>query len=267
MNGWLELTLGAAFFAGLSGGVHCAAMCGPLVAIACGTRSEARLSRDRTPGPASGNGPTPSPFLARTLACNAGRIASYCAAGLAAGALGAAGLGTRGDPAVQNALLALMSGTLVLMAAYIGGMRSLARTLEAAGSVVWRRVEPCTRYFLPADTAARAFGLGLIWGWLPCGMVYLALVAAIASADPLHGAALMAAFGLGTLPNLVAMAASFRHLVAAARGRSARSVAAAAMAAAGFAGIAAALRPDLASAAGSWCMRLSGVASLLGGGF
>ncbi|MGW8182838.1 MAG: sulfite exporter TauE/SafE family protein, partial [Burkholderiales bacterium] len=66
-------------------------------------------------------------------------------------------------------------------------------------------------------------GLGLVWGWLPCGMVYAALVASLATADIRHGALLMLAFGLGTLPNLLAIGASFGYITRMARSRVART--------------------------------------------
>ena len=50
---------------------------------------------------------------------------------------------------------------------------------------------------------AQAFPLGLLWGWLPCGLVYSALVTALASGSAASGALMMLAFGLGTLPNLL----------------------------------------------------------------
>ena len=89
---------------------------------------------------------------------------------------------------------------------------------------MWRRIEPHSRRFLPADSAPRAFGLGMVWGWLPCGMVYAALIAALATADLWHGALLMLAFGLGTLPNLLTIGASFGYVARVARSRAVRMV-------------------------------------------
>jgi len=66
-------------------------------------------------------------------------------------------------------------------------------------------VEPLGRRFLPVRTPGQAFVLGLVWGWLPCGLVYSVLVWSISTADPAYGAALLLSFGLGTLPNLLAM--------------------------------------------------------------
>ncbi|HCA26675.1 MAG TPA: hypothetical protein DEP05_03375, partial [Betaproteobacteria bacterium] len=66
--------------------------------------------------------------------------------------------------------------------------------------------------FLPITSPFRAFVLGALWGWLPCGLVYSVLVTALASGGALTGALLMLAFGAGTLPNLLAMGLFARQL-------------------------------------------------------
>jgi len=251
MDSMLQLALAAAFLAGLTGGVHCAAMCGPLVGIACGPRGLA----------AGGSG-----WISRAVAYNTGRIASYSIAGALAAALGAARLSVRGGPAVQQLMLAAMRASLIVLAGYIAGIAPLARALETAGGVLWRRIEPQARRFLPVTTPARAFGLGLVWGWLPCGMVYVALVSALATADPALGALLMAAFGLGTLPNLLAIFASVRHFHRFVRGRVARVLAGAAIAAIGVAGLAKAMQPAAVLADGSLCLQIPGILAILQGG-
>ena len=185
-------------------------MCGGLVGIASGARAR-ELSRQA--------------WWQRALAYNAGRISSYVAAGALTGALGAAGLSLRGTPHVQQILLALMSGALIVLGAYIGGFAPLVRTIESAGAVLWRRIEPHSRRFLPADSAPRAFGLGMVWGWLPCGMVYAVLAMALASSSIVHGGLVMLAFGLGTLPLMVAMGFAFGKLVTVLQGRIIRSLA------------------------------------------
>ncbi len=86
--------------------------------------------------------------------------------------------------------------------------------VERAGGLVWKRLEPLGRRFLPVQTPSQAFLLGLIWGWLPCGLVYSVLVWSIATGDPVYGAALLFSFGLGTLPNLLAMGAAAAGLSA-----------------------------------------------------
>jgi len=80
--------------------------------------------------------------------------------------------------------------------------RALAFT-ERAGQHLWRHIQPFTRRFLPATTVLQAFPLGILWGWLPCGLVYSALATALSAGSPGQGALLMLAFGLGTLPNLL----------------------------------------------------------------
>ena len=237
MDGYLQLTVIAAFLAGLSGGLHCAAMCGPLIGIACGP---CRRGHERS-------------WLAQSLAYNAGRIASYVAAGTIAASLGAAGLALRGVPATQHAVLLVMSVSLILMAAYVAGLAPFVRAVERAGAAAWRHIGPRARRFLPADTPARAFGLGLVFGWLPCGLVYVTLVAALATADPWQGALVMAAFGLGTLPNVLAISAWFRAVSEAAKQPAARAVFALVIAALGVFGLLKAAHPAIFAATGEWC--------------
>jgi len=188
MAGWLGFIVSAAFAAGLLGGVHCATMCGPIVA-ACSSASRHSAS-DR---------------WRLALSYNAGRIASYTAAGAVAGFFGQASLTMRGGALVYAVMPYVASAALLVMALYVAGVPRVKRVLEAAGGVVWRRVRPWSRHFLPADTVPRAFGLGAVWGWLPCGMVYAVLVTAVAAGQPAEGALVMFAFGFGTLPNVLAL--------------------------------------------------------------
>ena len=191
MDGLLQVLLTSAALAGLLGGVHCAAMCGGIVAAVCGT----------------GGGDMP---WRKTYAYNVGRIASYTAAGAIVGALGQAGLAWRGDPLLRQTLMTGAGVTLMLLALFMAGWSPLVGMMEAAGAKLWRYVQPCTRRFLPANTIPRALGLGVLWGWLPCGMVYAVLLTAAATGDARDGALVMAAFGIGTLPNLLAVAV-FAH--------------------------------------------------------
>ncbi|WP_153146090.1 sulfite exporter TauE/SafE family protein [Dechloromonas sp. H13] len=172
----------ALFLVGLLGGTHCVGMCGGIVgALSLG--APARWSMH--------------------LAYNAGRIASYAAAGALAGALGAASLALDGQAPVRIGLYLLANLMLVALGLYLLGVtRALAFT-ERAGQHLWRVIQPLTRRFLPARTVGQAFPLGLLWGWLPCGLVYSALATALSAGAPGRGALLMLAFGLGTLPNLL----------------------------------------------------------------
>lgn len=172
----------ALFLVGLLGGTHCVGMCGGIVgALSMGAPARWALH----------------------LSYNAGRIASYAGAGAIAGALGAASLGLEGQVPVRLVLYFVANLMLVALGLYLlGATRALALT-ERAGQHLWRRLQPLTKRFLPARTPARAFPLGLLWGWLPCGLVYSALASALTAGSAGRGALLMLAFGLGTLPNLL----------------------------------------------------------------
>jgi hypothetical protein len=248
MDALLQISLAAAFLAGLSGGVHCAAMCGPLIGIACGSCNRARSGQ----------------WLRHALAYNAGRIATYLIAGMVTGAIGAAGLSLRGAPVTQQSVLVVMSCSLILLAAYIAGFAPFVHGVERAGAAIWRQVGPSAGRFLPVNTPGRAFGLGLVFGWLPCGMVYMVLIAALATADPLQGAMVMAAFGLGTLPNMLAISAWFKYVVTAAKGRWLRALIAVVIAAAGVVGILKATHPMTVSALGQ-CLDVPGIIAFISG--
>jgi sulfite exporter TauE/SafE len=170
------------FLIGLLGGTHCVGMCGGIVgALSMGAR--ARLSLH--------------------LAYNTGRIISYALAGALAGALGGASMVLSDQLPVRLILYVLANLMLVALGLYLVGVtRALALT-ERLGQKLWRHVQPLSKRFLPARTVAQAFPLGLLWGWLPCGLVYSALVTALTSGSALRGAGSMLAFGLGTLPNLL----------------------------------------------------------------
>jgi uncharacterized protein len=190
----MEPLAAAAFIAGLLGGVHCAGMCGGIAgSLAIAAR-----------------GPT----LARQLAFNAGRIGSYAVAGMVVGMLG--GLGQLAGPVLfaQTAMFALANVMILMLGLYIAGWGHAVLRLERVGGVVWRRVEPLARRFMPIDTTPKAFGAGLAWGWVPCGLVYTMLMLALASGSAAGGAAIMAAFGLGTLPTLLAAGLAAQRLMA-----------------------------------------------------
>ena len=122
MIGWLETIVAAAFVAGLLNGVHCAAMCGGIIGAACGPRRHARGSAAQ---------------WRLALGYNAGRITSYVAGGVLAGALGEAGLALRGGVQAQQIAMAVAGITLCVYALLIAGCKPVERTLESAGSVLW----------------------------------------------------------------------------------------------------------------------------------
>ena len=83
---------------------------------------------------------------------------------------------------------------------------------EKLGAVLWRKIQPVAKALLPLDRSAKALAYGLCWGFLPCGLVYSSLGWSLASGSALQGALLMCAFGLGTLPAMLAVGSFARSL-------------------------------------------------------
>ena len=79
------------------------------------------------------------------------------------------------------------------------------RLLERIGARLWPRIKPLAGKFLPFTSAWQAFPLGMVWGWLPCGLVYSMLTWSAAAGSAGGGALIMLSFGIGTLPTLFAL--------------------------------------------------------------
>ena len=187
-----EISYLTAFVVGLLGGAHCVGMCGGIVsALTFGLPQEQR-----------GRLTAMMPFQ---LAYNLGRISSYVVAGGIMGALGMLIAELMPVYYAQQLLLAVAGIFMILLGLYLGGWWMVLSRLERAGGALWRRIEPISRRLLPVRTPAQALVVGMIWGWIPCGLVYSMLVNAVAAGGALQGAALMFAFALGTLPTLLSM--------------------------------------------------------------
>ncbi|MCE1187396.1 MAG: sulfite exporter TauE/SafE family protein, partial [Rhodocyclales bacterium] len=113
---------------------------------------------------------------------------------------------------IQMGLYVVANLMLVAMGIYLIGFTRVLAGVESVGQRLWRRIQPYTRRFLPARTVAQAFPLGLLWGFLPCGMVYSVLATALVTGSAERGALLMLSFGLGTLPNLLLAGMLLKHL-------------------------------------------------------
>jgi sulfite exporter TauE/SafE len=129
---------------------------------------------------------------------------SYAAAGGIAGALGGLGLLYGGLLPARLVFLVVANALVILLGLYLAGLGTSVLALERAGSVVWRGLSRLGAKLVPAETPGRAVLVGLAWGWVPCGLVYSVLATALVAGSAARGAAVMAAFGLGTLPNLLA---------------------------------------------------------------
>jgi sulfite exporter TauE/SafE len=182
-----ELNLISVFLVGLLGGTHCVGMCGGIV------------------GALSLQLPERGGQWPYHLAYSLGRISSYTAAGILAGAIGASGLLLGGLLPVQKALYLAANLLLIALGLYLAGIWHAVVRLERIGGAIWQHLQPYSKKLLPVRTVPQAFGLGMLWGWLPCGLVYSVLITALATGSATNGGLLMLAFGVGTLPNVLAM--------------------------------------------------------------
>jgi hypothetical protein len=191
-------SISAAFLVGLLGGTHCIGMCGGIVgALSAGLSLDVQTSRRR--------------LIAAQLAYNTGRISSYTVAGALLGLFGQQ-LGDwhllAGFPAGR-----IVAGVImILFGIYLAGWWHSLLFLEQAGAHLWKYIEPLGRRYIPVRSVGQACLLGLVWGWLPCGMVYAVLALALASGSALDGGITMLAFGLGTLPVMLTMGLAFNTL-------------------------------------------------------
>lgn len=186
-----QLTFFSAFIVGLFGSVHCVGMCGGIVGS---------LTLNAT-----GKTESAHTVVVYSLLYNIGRISSYVVAGVFFGFLGQQLLDAIFIKQAQL-IAGLVAGCFMLaLGLYVAGWwRGLVR-VEQLGHRLWKIIEPVGRRLLPVRTARQALMLGMLWGWLPCGMVYTALVWSLSAANPLTGAVLMLGFGLGTLPTLIVL--------------------------------------------------------------
>ncbi|MGB1109496.1 MAG: sulfite exporter TauE/SafE family protein [Gammaproteobacteria bacterium] len=176
-----------AFGIGFLSSIHCLSMCGGIMgALVMGLGPE---KRDR-----------PTELAILVMGYNLGRLLSYGLAGaLMAGLLGSLAAWLPGTSGHE--ILRVLAGVLMVgVGLYLGGWYPKLIVIEKLGVPLWRRLQPLSRRLLPVETPSRAFLYGMVWGWLPCGMVYTMLLTASGQANALGGALFMLAFGLGTLP-------------------------------------------------------------------
>ena len=183
----MTTTVAGILLASLLGSAHCAAMCGGFV---CFYASDTHRLRSHA-------------------AYNVGRLMSYAALGAVAGIIGSgithagvlAGVG-RGAAIVAGTLMILWGGAGILTAAGVPAGRS-------AGVLARRLLEPGLRRALDLvrerPVPVRAFTLGVATALLPCGWLYVFVVAAGSTGNPASGAVIMATFWLGTVPAMLAV--------------------------------------------------------------
>lgn len=189
-----EFTFLAALTAGLVGTAHCLGMCGG-IAAALGMNA-------RSAAPGRGG----AAFY--SILFGVGRICGYMVIGALAGLLGQR-FAAAVDVPTWSAITRIATGVmLLLIGLQVAFSLRLLAPIEQGGARIWARIAPLARRFIPVRGPHHALALGLLWGWLPCGLVYSVVLLAMLAGNPLESALLMGAFGLGTLPSMVGVSLS-----------------------------------------------------------
>lgn len=201
-----------AFTLGLFSTLHCLGMCGGIAsALACSTLPSVDFDGGRRHG--------------YVLLFNLGRISVYGLLGLVAGVTGAAVFENL-DPMIWRRTASAVAGiSLILTGLYLGGWATFVRRIDFLGRSLWRKIEPAGRRFLPVRTPTAALATGLVWGWLPCGLVYYSLLIAAPLGNAASGALFMLAFGLGTVPGMYATGVFGGLMIRLTRNRQVRRIA------------------------------------------
>jgi len=184
---------------------HCLGMCGSLVAAYS-------LSRKTS------NGGSIVRQMPSQLALNSGRIITYAVLGAAMGTAGSL-LDLMGNAAGLQGLLSIVAGLVML---YVGlSLAGLLPSGEVAPTALFRSLGVGRRMkgFLNSQSPPSNFALGLLWGLLPCGLVFAMLMNAVSTGSALGGALVMVVFGLGTWPALIGFSLASLGLAACYRKR------------------------------------------------
>lgn len=178
-----ELTVFGALLVGFLGSSHCLGMCGGLT-VALGLGSDGSNQW----------------YL---VSYNIGRILMYATIGAFAGWFGSTLVSSA--PVIGVVLRVIAGGLLIAMGLYISQLWMGLSRLEKMGAVLWKKVQPLSKKFIPVTEHKQALQLGVLWGLLPCGLVYSTLAWALATADWKQSALFMLAFGIGTLPAMLSV--------------------------------------------------------------
>lgn len=179
-----SLIIVTALAAGFFGSPHCLGMCGGIVsALSFALAKQNTFQR----------------LLLQSF-YHIGRLLSYSLLGLLVGLLGKGILSPFIDSKWPFVLTSLM---MIAFGLYLTGWWRGLDKLEVFGAKIWHTMTPLRQRFMPINSVPRALFAGVLWGFLPCGLVYSALALALTSAKPLTASTTMLAFGLGTLPMML----------------------------------------------------------------
>ena len=175
------------FLLGFFGGTHCVGMCGGL-SSAFALQLPNNINR-----------------TILILLLNLGRLSSYMLIGIAVGVLSQLGMLLPHLRPIQLSLMFFANVLLFFTGCYLSGLVAWSARIEVIGKPIWQKINPLLNRLLPIKSFSACFIVGALWGWLPCGLVYNAAVYALSTGSAWRGGFYLLAFGLGTLPNLLAV--------------------------------------------------------------
>ena len=181
----LAPVLSAALLAGLLGSAHCLGMCAGISGLFAVNAQVASIRAS----------------LPSALVYNAGRVITYAILGTIVAGVGS--IIVKASPGLAVGVRILSGVIIVLVGLKVAFDFRALGFIERMGGRLWARIAPAAKTLVPVTSLPKALGLGLVWGWLPCGLVYSVLMIAATSAEPVSGALIMVAFGIGTMPAMV----------------------------------------------------------------
>ncbi len=177
----------AAFAMGLFSSLHCIGMCGSIIgSLTLSLKPEIRANKRS--------------LFTYVFNYNLGRITSYTFAGFLVGFIQSLVMLPFGADYGYRALQLFSALIMISAGLYLAGWFPRFAYIEKAGGKLWKMIEPFGRKLIPVSSRTQAYLFGMVWGWLPCGLVYAALALAASTGDPVRAGITMLAFGLGTLP-------------------------------------------------------------------
>jgi len=205
----MNLDFFSAFIIGLLGSGHCIAMCGGITTMLTSAlpneKSDINLQI-----PVNNQKPHQPSKFALVFCYNFGRILSYSLIGAIVGFTGSIAAKNIGLPLAGLKIFSAIF--VILLGLYLGQWLLWLNRIETIGKKLWQHISPLASNVIPVNTPLKALGLGAIWGWLPCGLVYSTLTWALASSDIINGASIMFFFGIGTLPALLTLSVGFSSI-------------------------------------------------------
>ncbi|MDZ7661929.1 sulfite exporter TauE/SafE family protein [Thiohalophilus sp.] len=186
----MDIALVSAFIVGLFSSLHCLGMCGGIIgALTFSLPPAVREHRWRL-----------FPYIS---AYNLGRITSYTAAGALLGWLGDSLFKVLSPDTGHLILQGIASAMMIGIGLYLAEWFPRFAMIEQLGKPLWKRLQPWGQKLIPVRSPWHAWLFGLVWGWLPCGLVYSALIISGTAGDAVYGALFMLSFGAGTLPSVM----------------------------------------------------------------